>query len=243
MSVQQLHGVKLECNRINTPHNSNGRTSLRIREFEHSQTREKPQIWAPVLSPELLCRVTPPQATETLTIFTLSQLLCRVPRLEDPQCREQLFNVILGPVCHSGPALEPDTSSQTFSYSPPHCRESVGPPQTCSTHDFIEGEAGSRAICWGMQDAALQSGSSGKAAEPGQPHDSPHSVAGAGGKSKRSSCNVSAQRHCSDSPLWREEKSCLCLPPVPSAAPWSSPTAAVRIRLTPSAGKLSNLLK
>lgn len=53
-------------------------------------------------------------------------------------------------ICHSSPALEPETSSQAFSYYPRHSSESVSSPQTHNTHDFTEGEPRSRAINCGV---------------------------------------------------------------------------------------------
>lgn len=55
-------------------------------------------------------------------------------------------------ICHSSPALEPETSSQAFSYYPRHSSESVSvsSPQTHNTHDFTEGELRSRAINCGV---------------------------------------------------------------------------------------------
>lgn len=94
-------------------------------------------------------------------------------------------------ICHSGPALEPETPSQEFSSHPHRCGESV-----TTTHDFTEGELRAEPSTAGLaaasgtrgqgQDTATRSGSPGKAAKgPTQPcksHRQVHSEAGVGGK-------------------------------------------------------------
>lgn len=144
-----------------------------------------------------------------------------------------------GPACHSGPPLEPDTSSQTFPTPLPAAGSQSVPPRPTAPAISQRGERGAEPFAGGCRMQLHSQGARGRR-RSWVSHTTHPRVAGAGGKSKRSSCNLSAQRHRSNSPLWRKEKSCFCLHSAPAQ---SSPTAVVRLRLTPSAGKLSNLLK